>query len=105
MKALAVVYSKEARQDLHSIFDYIRLFRASSAEDFLSVVDRAVGRIAALPRSGPAARDKKLKVRGYRYIAIGEYLLFYRYSNTTVTVLRFVHGRRHYVPLLISSDR
>ena len=65
-------------------------------------VDRAVQRIAVLPRCGPAARDQKLRARGYRYIAISEYLMFYRYSNTTVTILRLVHGRRHYAPLLIS---
>lgn len=105
MSSLAVVYSREARQDLHSIFDYIRLFRESSAEAFLATVDRTVSRIAAHPRSGPEARDKKLRARGYRYIPIDEYLLFYRYSGTTVTILRFVHGRWHYVPLLISPDR
>jgi toxin ParE1/3/4 len=102
VKPLAVVYSKEARRDLHSIFDYIQLFRPSAAENFIDAVDRTIRRIAALPRSGSQARDKKLRKKGYRYIVVDEYLLFYRYSKGSLTILRLVHGRRHYVPLLLS---
>ena len=102
MKPLSVIYSKEARLDLHSIFDYIQLYRPSAAEDFLDTVHRAVQRITMHPRSGSLARDKKLKTKGYRYIVIDEYLMFYRCSNEKATILRFVHGRRHYVPLLLS---
>ena len=102
MKSRFVFYSKEARQDIHSVFDYIQLFRPSAADHFIEAVDHAVQRIALLPRSGSQPRDKTLKAKGYRYIVIDEYLLFYRFSNDSVSILRLVHGRRHYVPLLLS---
>jgi plasmid stabilization system protein ParE len=103
VKPLAVIYSKQARQDIHSIFDYIQLFRPQAAEHFIERLDRVVERVAHLPRSGPLPRDKRLRTLGYRYAVVDEYLLFYRCSRISVAILRMVHGRRHYVPLLLSK--
>jgi len=102
MRPLPIFYSKEARRDIHSVFDYIRLFRPSAAEEFLVRLNHVVQQIAAYPKSGSLPRHSRLKNKGYRYAAIDEYVLFYKPSLDEVTILRLVHGRRHYVPMLLS---
>jgi toxin ParE1/3/4 len=102
VKSLPVYYSAEARRDVHSVFDYIAAFRPQAAEQFVESIDTAVQRIASLPQSGSRSRSPRLKSLGYRYVVIGEYLLFYRYSKESLVILRLIHGRRHYVPLLLS---
>ncbi|WP_373233501.1 type II toxin-antitoxin system RelE/ParE family toxin, partial [Cohnella sp.] len=41
--------------------------------------------------------------RGYRFIVVNPYLVFYRIMNDTVVIHRILHGRRDYLRELFDS--
>ena len=96
MKQLRLVYLPAAQRDLIEAFEYVRKDSPAAAAAWLQRVDKALGRLAAFPRSGAIPRDRRLAARGYRIVVVDEHLAFYVVLPQTVEVRRIVHGRRRY---------
>ncbi len=91
-----------AEQDLLDILDYIGRDNPDAARAFVDRVDRAIGRLAFFPRSGPQPRDLRLRRLGYRVLVVDDYLVFYVLIRRTVQIRRVIHGARRYEFLLPS---
>lgn len=102
MKRRRVVYLPAAQRDLLEAFEYVRKDSPAAAKAWLQRVDKALGRLAAFPRSGSLPRDPRLAARGYRIVVIKEHLAFYVVLAQTIEVRRIVHGRRRYQFLFTS---
>jgi toxin ParE1/3/4 len=100
LKRLPVVYLPSAGKDLTDIFDYIKIDRPSAARRLMERLDRAASRLGLFPLSGIVPRDERLKTRKYRFIAVGDYLLFYVVEKNAVEIRRVVQGKRRYRHLL-----
>ena len=91
---------RRAQTDLLEIQAYIRRDSPAAAD---VLVEALLGRLRALerfPLRGARPRDASLRRAGYRYLAHGEYLVFYKVLASQVRVYRVVHGRRRYSHLL-----
>lgn len=91
---------RRAQTDLLEIQAYIRRDNPAAAD---VLVEALLGRLRALerfPMRGGRPRDAGLRRAGYRYLAHGEYLVFYKVLVSQVRVHRVVHGRRSYSHLL-----
>jgi len=100
MRNYDIRYLSIAEDDIHEIMDYLLEHSINAANAF---IDRLVGleeRLSVFPESSALIRDKKLRIRGYRVAAIGDYLLFYTLRNENVYVMRVIHGKRNYLSLL-----
>ena len=89
-----------AKQDLLDVIDYLNTLSRDSA---LKCYDRLVSEIASLstmPDRCPRPRDLALAAKGYRYLVVGNYLVFYVVAGNTVQIRRILYARRDYKKLL-----
>lgn len=85
-----------AQQDLLDVIDYLNTL---SKETALNYYDRLVSEIEGLsrmPERCPRARDLALAAKGYRYLLVGNYLVFYVVVGNVVQIRRILYARRDY---------
>jgi toxin ParE1/3/4 len=89
-----------AEEDIQEIIDFIFEDRPSAADNMFEKFQLAFSRLAKNPLIGRKARDKRLSLLGYRYLVVGNYLIFYRVKSNVVYVYRVLHGARNYIEIL-----
>jgi len=89
-----------AKQDLKELIDYLNTL---SREVALKYYDRLTAEIAGpatMPERCPRPRDLALAAKGYRYLLVGNYLVFYVLVGKTVQIRRILYARRDYKQIL-----
>ncbi len=89
-----------ARQDLEDVIGYLNTL---SPEIALNYYDRLVEEITGLsrmPERCPRPKDLALAAKGYRYLIVKNYLVFYVVVGDTVQIRRILYARRDYRALL-----
>ncbi len=103
----SVIINGQAEQDIKSAIDYIEysLFNQSAAMSLFNDLNEEIDRISQNPDIFAVIDDPVLKAAGVRFAMVGNYLLFYSFSreNRTVTIYRFLHGRRNWMSILRQS--
>jgi len=103
----SVIISGPAEQDINSVLDYIEysLFNHAAAISLFKNLNEEIDRISQNPDIFAAIDDHVLKANGVRFTMVRNYLLFYSFSreNKTVTIYRFLHGRRNWMSILRQS--
>jgi len=91
-------FSPLAASDLTEIFDYIAVESSSFqvAEKLIDEMQTAVEDICAFPFSCPLVNDSVLRKKGYRFLVVKSYILFYIVKGQKIIIRRVLHGRRHY---------
>jgi plasmid stabilization system protein ParE len=59
-----------------------------------------ISSLSEMPERCPFVRDVVLKAKGYRYLIIEGYMVFFVIRSDTVQIRRIIHGRRNYEWLL-----
>lgn len=98
-KKTRISYAPAAVDDLDEIFSYISEDNVDQAEKMLDKLDRKIRNIAEFPGIGSVLSedDYNLIQRGYRFIVVSPYLVFYRIVDGDIIVHRILHGRRDYL--------
>jgi toxin ParE1/3/4 len=96
-----VTISKQARQDLIAIWEYIAEDNPASADRLLDTLDARINRLADHPFLGPARPDIR---RDLRYLVCDNYLVLYRVLDGTVEVVRVLHGARNLTAIFKDTD-
>jgi toxin ParE1/3/4 len=89
--------SRDASKDLTEIFAYIARDDIADARRILSLFHQRFATLAAQP--GIGRRRDELKA-GYQSHAAGNYVIYYRFANGIVRILRVLHGARDLKKLL-----
>ena len=100
MEVYKIIIFPSAQRDLQEIVEYLNTLSHDVA---LRYYDRIVSEIASLstmPERYPHPRDLALAAKGYRILAVGNYLVFYIVSGRTVQIHRILYARRDYSRLL-----
>lgn len=87
-----VTHTRQARQDLFSIWSYIAEDSPAAADRLLDAIDEKCALLADHPRLGPARPDLAPDLR---YLPVGSYLILYREIATDVEIVRVLHGARN----------
>lgn len=100
-----IKYSPAAVDDMDEIFSYISEDDVSAAENLLQKLDRHISGLADFPEIGSVLSEDEYSLiqRGYRFIVVNPYLVFYRVIQETVIIHRILHGRRDYLRELFGS--
>ena len=69
-----VTHTRQAREDLISIWSYIAADNPAAADRVLDAIDRRCARLRENPQLGPARPDIAPELR---YLPVGSYLIFY----------------------------
>jgi len=86
-----VTHTRQAREDLLSIWSYIAADSPAAADRVLDGIDRRCARLGENPKLGPARPDIASELR---YFPVGSYLIFYREVSEGVEIVRVLHGAR-----------
>ena len=89
-----------ARQDLSDIVDYLNTLSQDTALKYYDLLTEEILSLREMPERCPRPRDLALAAKGYRYLIVGNYLVFYVVSGDTVQIRRSLYGRRDYKLLL-----
>jgi addiction module RelE/StbE family toxin len=95
-----VLIFPSAEADLNEIKEYFKTVLAISADTLIDKFIYAIELLEENPFIHPIVRDKHLAEKGYRFIPIDNYLVFYVINNTTVQIHRFLYGKRLYTKIL-----
>lgn len=96
----AVRIIRSAQRDLSEIAAYLRCDAPGRAERVIDELLGGIDRLGAFPESGPVPRDERLARLGFRCLARGRYLVFYKVTRSQVRIYRVLHERRAYERLL-----
>ena len=89
-----------AKQDLLDIISYLNTLSPDTALKYYDLLIEEIGGLSALPERYPHPKDLALKAKGYRYLLVKNYLVFYVVSGRTVQIRRILYARRDYSSLL-----
>ena len=89
-----------AEQDLLDIIDYLNTLSPQTAMRYYDLLTEQIASLSAMPERCPHPRDLALTAKGYRYLIVKDYLVFYRIIGDTVQIHRILYGRRNYQALL-----
>lgn len=100
-----IKYTPAAIDDMDEIFSYISQDHITIAENMLERLDRQIVGLADFPHMGSILSDDEYSLiqRGYRFIVVHPYLIFYRVLEHTIIIHRILHGRRDYLRELFDS--
>ena len=91
---------RRAQRDLVEIQTYVWRDNPAAAERLVEDLLKQIERLGDLPLRGALPKDSRLRAVSYRYVARGEFLIFYKVLPSSVRVYRVLHGRRRYQHLL-----
>lgn len=94
-----IKYALAAVDDMEEIFSYISQDNIAAAQTMLEKIDEGITRLAEFPNMGSVLSEEEYTMiqRGYRFIVVQSYLVFYRIIDDTVVIHRILHGRRDYL--------
>ena len=98
-KYQVLIYPK-AESDLSDIRDYFEnVLKTTPNRLFGKILDH-ISFLETDPLLHPLVQDNVLKSKGYRFIPVDNFLVFYTVKETTVQIHRILFGRRQYTTLL-----
>jgi toxin ParE1/3/4 len=87
-----VVYTPQAERDYDEIIEYLDAHSPPAANRFAAGVADKCRLLARFPRLG-RVRDELHP--GIRSVLVAKYLLFYRFTDASVEIVRIIHGARN----------
>ena len=94
MERYKVKIYPSAQQDLRDIVDYLNTLSPSAALRYYDKLTEEIASLSTMPERCPRLRDLALAAKGYRYLIVENYLIFYVVSGGTVQIRRILYGRR-----------
>ena len=89
-----------AQQDLLDVIDYLNTLSKEAALNYYDRLTSEITSLRIMPERCPRPRDLALAAKGYRYLVVGNYLVFYVVSGNIVQIRRILYARRDYKQLL-----
>ena len=89
-----------AQQDLLVVIDYLNTLSKEAALNYYDWLTSEISSLRIMPERCPRPRDLALAAKGYRYLVVGNYLVFYVVSGNIVQIRRILYARRDYKHLL-----
>ena len=102
MKALCVVFQREAQDDVEAIAHYIAGDNPEAAERFFTALDDLCALLMSTPDIGSRRIFQSSRLYGLRILPLKKfekYLVFYRLSGDDIEIIRIIHGARDYSSL------
>lgn len=85
-----------AQQDFRDIIT----LSPDTALRYYDLLTEKIASLAQSPERCPHPRDLALTAKGYRYLIVQNYLVFYIVNDDTVQIHRILYNRRNYSALL-----
>ena len=100
MEAYKVKIYPTAKQDLLEIIDYLNTLSSEAAYRYYDLLTEEIASLTHMPERCSRPRDLALAAKGYRYMVVENYLVFFVVQGDVVQIRRILYGRRDYRSLL-----
>ena len=102
MQEYNVVFSETAENDLDEVVEYLSNFSPSIARRYYDEIMVKSLSLTLMPQRCPFVQDKALRERGYRWLFVRNYTIFYVIDepNTLVDIQAIMYSGREYTALL-----
>ena len=95
-KQYKIAVMPAADRDIDTIADYLNTISEQTALKHLDKLEREINSLRQMPFRCPLARNEEYAKKGYRYLIINNYLVFFTVSGETVQIRRIIDGRSNY---------
>lgn len=99
MESYKVKIYPAAKQDLLDIIDYLNTLSPDAALRYYDLLTEEIASLSHMPERCPPPKDLALAAKGYRYLVVEKYLVFYVVMGDTVQIRRIIYRRRDYASL------
>ena len=89
-----------ARQDLEEVIGYLNTLSPDTALKYYDLLVEEIASLSNMPERCSKPKDLALAAKGYRYLIVKNYLVFYVVGGDTVQIRRILYARRDYRSLL-----
>ena len=89
-----------AKQDLGEVIGYLNTLSPDAALRYYDLLVEEIASLSKMPERCPRPKDLALAAKGYRYLTVKNYLVFYAVVGDTVQIRRILYARRDYWALL-----
>lgn len=98
--------SPDARTDLEEIREYIstELENPSAAENTIARITKELRILQSFAQAGALLSSITNIQSEYRYLTIGNYMVFYRVLGEDVYIDRILYGKRNYLRTLLGDN-
>ena len=102
MEMYKVIFSNEAETDLMDIVDYLNNFSIHIGVKYLAEIQQTAHSLASAPQRCPFVRDEVLRKKGYHWIFVRNYTIFFVIdeSDKIVDIRAILYSGREYTALL-----
>ena len=100
METYKVSIYPTAKQDMREIVQYLNTLSQESALANYDLLVEKIAGLAQMPERCPQLNDLALRAKGYRYLLVKNYLVFFVVAGDTVQIRRVLYARRDYRALL-----
>ena len=102
MKEYKVEYSKESKEDLIRIKQYIKynLQEPETANRLISKIKKSIKSLTSNPEIYAVIDDDIIRKLEIRKQIVYNYIVFYRIKNENIEIVRIMYGRRNWMILL-----
>lgn len=90
----------KAQEDMEEIADYLNTLSPQAAFRHYDMLVEKINSLSDMPERCPLVRDTQLRLRGYHYLVVESYLVFFVIIGDVVQIRRVLFGRRQYESLL-----
>ena len=102
MKEYKVEYSKESKEDLIRIKQYIKynLQEPETANRLIFKIKKSIKSLTSNPEIYAVIDDDIIRKLEIRKQIVDNYIVFYRIKNENIEIVRIMYGRRNWMILL-----
>ena len=102
MQEYEVVFSETAENDLDKVVEYLGNFSPSIARRYYDEIMVKALSLAFMPQRCPFVQDDALHGKGYRWLFVRNYTIFFVIDEATnvVDIRAIMYSRREYTALL-----
>ena len=98
-----IVFSAQARRDMWEIWEYIAEANIPAADRLADKIQELTRLLATMPGGGHVRLD--VDDNRYRFWTVKPYVIAYRYTSRTLTVVRVLHGARDFRQIFRKRNR
>jgi addiction module RelE/StbE family toxin len=100
MERYEIKILRAAQDDLNEIVDYLNTLSPQAALTYYDLIVDGIMSLTEMPERCPRVRDERLRLRGYRFLVVKNYMVFFVILGNIVQIRRILYGKRQYGDLL-----
>jgi plasmid stabilization system protein ParE len=89
-----------AQRDMIEMVDYLNRFDIQTATGIYEEIIASMKSLNKFPERFPYIEVPHLRTKGYRFIVVKRYIVFYVVKGNIVEIRRVLHEKRNYIELL-----